>query len=245
MEDIMTIVWKELKELWHARGGMRSRLLSYLPLLLVFGVILPLQEREAWVNSPLAGIFSIVLPFILAGGAVADSFAGERERHTLETLLATRLSDRDIFLGKVLACVIYSITIVWASMLLSLIALNVARGTSRPFFYPGAVLIMIVFGTILSSLFIATIGVFISLRAPTARAAAQVFSVATLVLFVGGPLLLQALPASAKDTLLQILSTANLNLVGIVVGLVTLALDIILLAIGIARFQRRRLILED
>lgn len=245
MEDIVTIVWKELKELWHARAGMRSRLLAYVPLLFVFGVVLPLQEREAWVNGPLAGIFAMVLPFILAGGAVADSFAGEKERHTLETLLATRLSDRDIFLGKVLACVIYSITIVWSSMLLSLVSLNVTRGTGPFFFYTNAVLLMIVIGALLSSVLTAAIGVFVSLRAPTVRAAAQVFSVITLVLFVGGPLLLQTLPASAKEDFLQVLSTVNLNLVGIVVGLVVLALDMILLALGIARFQRKRLILAD
>jgi len=245
MDDIMTIFWKELKELWHARGGLRTRLLTYLPLLLVFGVVLPLQEREAWVDGPLAGIFAIVLPFILAGGAVADSFAGERERHTLETLLATRLSDRDIFLGKVLACVTYSVALVWASMLLSLVTLNVVKGSGPFFLYRNAILLMIVVGALLSSMLTAAIGVFVSLRAPTVRAAAQWFSVITLVLFVGGPLLLQALPPSAKEALLQILNTVNLNLVGIVLALVALALDIVLLALGIARFQRTRLILEE
>lgn len=243
MEDIKIVVWKELKELWYAKGEKRARLLAYLPILFIFGIVMPLQEREAWVNGPLAGIFSIVLPFILAGGAVADSFAGERERHTLETLLATRLSDRDIFLGKVLACVIYSLTLVWGAMLLSLISLNVTRGSGPLFFYGSAISCMIVVGAILSSVFTAVVGVFVSLRAPTARAAAQVFSVATLVLFVGGSFLIQALPASVKNALLRMLSTAHWNLIGIAVALIMLVLDIALLAWGIARFQRTRLIL--
>jgi ABC-2 type transport system permease protein len=244
VNDVVTIVWKELKEWWQTRGSLRSRLLSYLPMIFIFGVFLPLQEREAWVESPLAGIFSLILPFILAGGAVADSFAGERERHTLETLLATRLSDRDIFLGKVLATVIYSTSVVWASMLVSLIALNVTRGAGPLFVYSGPILAMITVGCILTGLLTAAIGVFVSLRAPTVRAAAQVFSLVTLVVFVGGPFLLQALPNSIKFSIIQVLSTTNFTVVGIVAAVAVLALDVALLAMGIARFQRTRLILE-
>jgi len=244
MNDVMTIVRKELKEFWQARGTLRSRLLSYLPIPLIFGVFLPLQEREAWTETPLAGIFAMILPFVLAGGAVADSFAGERERHTLETLLATRLSDRDIFLGKVLATVIYSVGLVWASMLLSLVTLNVIKGSGPPFIYSGSVLMMITVGAILLSLLIAAIGVFVSLRAPTVRAAAQVFSLVTLVLFVGGPFLLRALPDSVKAVILEALNTADMATVGGAAALIVLAIDTLLLALGIARFQRTRLILE-
>src|SRR5512137_949446 len=110
MTDVVTIVAKELKEYWKARGSLRARLIAFLPLLFIFGVYFPLQQREMWTQAPFVpGVYFMWLPFVLAGGTAADSFAGERERHTLETLLATRLSDRDIFLGKVLAIVIYSL----------------------------------------------------------------------------------------------------------------------------------------
>lgn len=244
MNDIMTVVWKELKELWQARASMRSRLFSFLLFPLIFGVFLPLQERETWVDGPLAAIFSLVLPFILAGGAVADSFAGERERHTLETLLATRLSDRDIFVGKVVAVVVYSSGLVWLSMLLSLITLNVTRGSGPLFVYSGFTLLVIVVGAILMSLLNAAAGVFVSLRAPTVRAAAQVFSVFTLIVFVGGPLLLRALPPSARQWIGQAIAGTNLAVAGLVAAAIVLAIDIVLLALGIARFQRTRLILE-
>ena len=244
MSDIVTIVWKELKELWQARSSPSARLLSYLPILLVFGVFLPLQQRESWLDTPLPGVFSIVLPFILAGGAVADSFAGERERHTLETLLASRLSDQDIFLGKVLATVIYSVGLVWACMVLSLITLNVTARSGRLVLYSAPVLWMIALGPVLMSLLTAAVGVFISLRAPTVRAAAQVFSIFTLVVFVGGPLLLQALPESAKEALAQTLFTTNWTIVGLVAALMILAIDVLLLALGVARFKRARLIID-
>lgn len=244
MNDMLTIVSKELKEYVMARGSVRLRLLTFLPILLIFGVFLPLQQRDAWTQGPLAGVFPIVLPFILTGGAVADSFAGERERHTLETLLATRLSDRDIFLGKVLAAVLYSLSLVWACTLLSLFTLNITKGSQPFFIYAESVLITIVIGSILSSVLIAGIGVLVSLRAPTVRAAAQIFSLVTLVLFVGGPFLLQALPNSAKAWILQTFSSTNVAVIGVIAAAIVLVIDVMLLAIGIARFQRTRLILE-
>jgi ABC-2 type transport system permease protein len=104
MNDVLIVMIKELNEFWRARGGMRSRVASFLPIFFIFGVFWPLQGREAWVSVPfLPGLLFMLLPLTLAGGTAADSFAGERERHTLETLLSTRLSDRDIFAGKVLA----------------------------------------------------------------------------------------------------------------------------------------------
>jgi len=245
MNDILIIVKKELKEFWKARGGLRSRLLSFLPLLLVFGVYMPLQEREAWTETPIVpGIFFVVLPLILAGGTAADSFAGERERNTLATLLATRLSDRDIFLGKVMATVTYCVSLVWACALISLVTLNVTRG-ARPFYmYRPSVLLLATVGAVLVSLLMTAIGVLVSLKAASVRQAAQLFSLATLALFLGGPLLLQALPDSAKASIEVAVVTTNFNAVGLVAAGGLLIIDIVLLLIGIARFQRTRLILE-
>lgn len=45
----------------------------------------------------------LILPLMTASVVAADSFAGERERKTLEALLYTPTSDRELFLGKVLA----------------------------------------------------------------------------------------------------------------------------------------------
>lgn len=246
MNDILTIVTKELKEFWKARGSLRARVLSFLPLLVIFGIYFPLQQREMWMEAPFVpGFYFMWLPFVLAGGITADSFAGERERHTLETLLATRLSDRDIFLGKVLAIVIYSLSVTWAAAGLAWITLNVTRDGGPYFWYGAAGLALIVGGGLLVSLLMTAIGVLASLRAASVRAAAQWFSVITLVVFIGGPLLLQALPASVMQPIVRRLETANLTVVGLAAALLVLALDVALLAVGIARFQRTRLILEE
>lgn len=246
MNDIMTIVWKELKELWHASGGLRARLLSHLSILFVFGVFIPLQERNTWTQGPLAGgvLFFLLMPVVFAGSWVADSFAGERERRTLETLLATRLSDRDIFLGKVLATMIYSVGLVWSCALLSLITLNATRGSRPIYIYNAPTLAVLVIGCVLLSLLTTAIGLLISLRAASARAAAQVFSMVILVLFLGVPFLLQVLPNSAKAWIVRTLSTGNATVIGIAAALTVFVIDISLLALGVVRFQRQRLILE-
>jgi ABC-2 type transport system permease protein len=245
MNDVWIIARKELKEFWKARGSLRARLLSFLPLLLVFGIYLPLQQRQSWTEVPaVSGIWFMMLPLVLAGGTAADSFAGERERHTLETLLATRLSDKDIFLGKVLATVLYCVGITWSCALLGWIALNATKGSQPWFMYTAPVLALITVGSALVSLLMTAVGVLVSLRAASVRAAAQVFSLVTLVLFIGLPVLLQALPASVKEAVGQALVGANWTMVGLIAAGVVLLADLALLALGVARFQRPRLILE-
>ena len=72
-------------------GGIRS---GILPMVIVplglLGVMLPWQMGRAWIESPLSLAVWAWMPLMLMAGLIADSFAGERERHTLETLLASR-----------------------------------------------------------------------------------------------------------------------------------------------------------
>ena len=246
MNDVSIVVWKELKEFWRARGGLRARLVSFLPIFVVFGIFWPLQGRAAWVTVPfLPGLLFMLLPLTLAGGTAADSFAGERERHTLETLLSSRLSDRDIFAGKVLATTLYCTGLVWACALVALTTINASRGSAPIFLYSSVSMLLITVGTVLLALLMTSIGVLVSLRAATVRAAAQTFSLVTLLVFVGVPLLMQVLPPQLQASLAEALSTTNMTFIGTCAGLVVLAVDVALLAVGVARFQRTRLILEE
>ena len=105
--DVLTVAWKEWRELFQLGGSHRGGRFSLVILIGVFGVFLPLQSGAEWVQSPATVFYWGWVPLMLVGSAVADSFAGERERHTLETLLASRLPDRAILLGKMLAAVAY------------------------------------------------------------------------------------------------------------------------------------------
>ena len=99
MQDIATIVWKELKEYMGQGEGRRAGPMR-LAFIVVIGVLFAARSptfgaswKTVWIMAYMANVIAL--------SVVPDSFAGERERHTLETLLASRLSDRAILLGKV------------------------------------------------------------------------------------------------------------------------------------------------
>lgn len=54
----------------------------------------------------MVGVLLAGLPLVLSAIMIAESLAGERERRTLETLLASRLSERAILLRKMSAAVL-------------------------------------------------------------------------------------------------------------------------------------------
>lgn len=83
--DILTMMWKEWKEILNW-GGRRGRL-GIVLFVVVFGVALPWQMGRAWIASPIALAYWAWVPLFMVTTVTADAFAGERERHTLETLL--------------------------------------------------------------------------------------------------------------------------------------------------------------
>ncbi|MFW9926681.1 MAG: ABC transporter permease [Candidatus Thorarchaeota archaeon] len=65
--------------------------------------------------SPLIGIVAIIPASLIA----ANAFVGEREQNTLEPLLCTPLTDRELIIGKVLSSFIPSIALLLGSILVS------------------------------------------------------------------------------------------------------------------------------
>ena len=68
--------------------------------------IVSLPEREQIVVLVLGYLLSpllLVIPLMVSAVLAADAFAGEKERRTLEGLLLLPISDRDLFLAKVLS----------------------------------------------------------------------------------------------------------------------------------------------
>ncbi len=243
IQDLAAMIWKELKEFF-ASGGGRGRYIGLI-VLGVFGVILPLGSgSRAWVASPIPTIlYGLYLPVILILSVGADSFAGERERHTLETLLASRLPDQAIFFGKLLAITIFG----WGqSLLAALVALVIINIKS-----PGALTLYsapntlgIVFIGLLAALVGAAASSLVSLRAATVRQAQQMLSIGLLVIIFGTTFGLQALPAQTRAQLLGRLATTDLTTIGLEAA-ATLALLAALLTVwAMALFRRARLILN-
>jgi ABC-2 type transport system permease protein len=73
----------------------------------------------------------MMIPFFLMVAIInsmvtsANSFVGEKERNTLETLLFAPISIKDMFLGKVLASLIPTLGITFAAFMLTFIIVNV------------------------------------------------------------------------------------------------------------------------
>lgn len=240
--DIWTIVWKEWKEVLLQRGATRRGWLNLAVLVAVFGVFLPLQTGRAWVTSPMVLAAWAWVPMILVTNVIADAIAGERERHTLETLLASRMPDQAILLGKVLAAVLYGWGVAMVNLILGLITVNVAHWSGRVLWYPA---ITAVGGPLLSlgmAGLAAGAGVLVSLRAPTVRQAQQTMGVTTMLL-VWLPILgMTLLPKSWQANLARAQVQPDRALV---LALVLLAVaDGVLVTIARARFRRSRLILD-
>lgn len=269
MSDLLTVAHKELREIIGG-GGKRGSMIRELIFVLLFGVFFPLSQAEAWRSGAVPSVFVFMIPLFLAGPYVADTFAGERERKTLETLLATRLPDRSIYLGKILAVCTYAWAITLLIVIASLVALNVSgagadeaaaraadavtgaaagRGdgeASGLYLYPLPVWIATLVGSFASALLISGIGTFISLRSETVRAAHQAMMLPLFILIFGGSFgigaLWRALPEETRVSLFQWAS--GVSALEAMIGIVTLLVlvDAFLLRLGVRRFRRSRLI---
>jgi ABC-2 type transport system permease protein len=242
--DISTIIWKEWKEVLLQRGSTRGGIFGILIILGLLGVFMPLQSGPEWLNNPLLVLIWSWLPIFLAINIVADAFAGERERHTLETLLASRLSDRAILLGKIGAAVMYAWGIAVSGMLLGAITINIANPQNGLLFYQGYTFPAGVVLSLLASTLVASLGLMVSLSAPTARAAYQRLSIIIIAIWLLPTVVLQFLPDALAAEIFGVLGTVNL---GAVLGwgaAILLAADIVLIAVAMSRFRRARLILE-
>jgi ABC-2 type transport system permease protein len=237
MSDLLTMMWKESKDLLF-QGGWKALIRPVL-LVGILGVYLPLQGGLQWLELSIIELFVVLwIPFSVIISFIGDAIAGERERHTLETLLASRISDRAILLGKVIATVGYAWGMALFGLLLGLLLVNLFSGNgSWAFYHPLDVLLETLALSLLTCLLGASAGVLISLRSATVRQAQQILGIGTFVLIFGGIFILRALPANFVSSL----SYSQFLLLAI--GFFTV-LDAILLGLSLIIFQRSRLILS-
>jgi len=242
MHDVLTVFWKEGKEILEMNGprGGFIRLLIWFG---VFGVFLPLELGEAWLSSPAALLLWVWFPIFVVANTTAGTVAGEREHHTLETLLASRLPDRAVLFGKVWAAVAYGWLLTLGSIVMGVITVNlVMPGAFRfpaPLLAAGGPLL-----SLLAAITAAGIGVHVSLYAPTVRQAQQTLSLATLLLFLVPTFGAQALPSGMRARLAAAVSDLPAGRAVVAAAFVLAFLDAILLAAAAARFRRERLILD-
>jgi ABC-2 type transport system permease protein len=235
LSDIWTMMWKEWKDLLF-RDKWKG-LMRHLLFIGILGIALPWLVGSPWLTLP-AGAMLVVLyiPFMFILSFMGDAIAGERERHTLETLLASRMPARVILLGKVIATVGYAWGMAFAGLLLGLVWVNLVNGQGTWMFYrPLDLFIEWLILILMVVLLAANAGVLISLRVETVRQAQQTLQVGLLALVIAAILILRALPESFFSSL----SYSQIMVIGIVV--VSL-LDAIFFGLALTSFQRSRLI---
>jgi len=240
--DIWTVIWKEWRELVFQRGSLRGILLSLLPSVLIFGIFLPAQVGRVWVESPASIILWGWLSMLPVTAIIADAFAGERERHTLETLLASPLSARAILFGKVGAVVSYAWVLTFIILLVGMITVNVIDGRGM-LLYPLEIAVAGAILGLLTATLSASIGVIVSLRAATVKQAAQQLVFGSIALTWLPLFGLSLLPTQVQENLGELAKTGSTTIFLVsVFGLI--ALDLGLLILAMARFKRSRLILD-
>jgi ABC-2 type transport system permease protein len=242
LDDILTIMWKERKSMFRYQGS-RSRYLLVLLSPILLATVFPWQWGPDWVEEIPSVILSVVVAVILVGITIPESFAGERERHTLNTLLASRLSDRAILFGKMGISIVFAWGVTLAVLLLSLVTVNVAHWDGELLLYTPTVIIAdLVLSFLMATLF-ASAGVLISMRSETVQQAAQIL----MAIFLVPIMLLQVIAMVFRNQLNDLLGDSLSHLDGTQVLLVVTGVLLLLtagvLAAAVARFRRSRLFL--
>ena len=243
MRDIWTVMWKELKELFARQGRFSGGITNFILVLVVFGVVMPWQLGRAWVDSPMMLLYWGWVPLTLLSNVVIDAFAGERERHTLETLLASRLPDRAILFGKMLAAIAYGLAVTVCSLVLGIVTVNILVGQGALLLYPAATLAGALVASVLGATLIAGLGVLVSLHSASVRQASQMMGVAVLLVGLAPGLAIRGIAqywkAQAHTT-----NPFEMAILGFAMIAVFVVVDAGLIGATMMRFRRSRLLLD-
>jgi len=234
MRRLSVLLLKEWRE--SLRNKMVLFGVIFLPLFFVaFSVYMVIQGGGT--DDPVAQIvlfntslmYFLILPVIIPLAIAVYSIVGEKEQTTLEPLLATPISDLELFLGKALASVLPALAINWLAFGLFLGATRVFVG-AVPLQTLTAPWLASIFGlSPLLAFFSVLVTMLVSSRASDARAAYQFSSFAVL------PGVIPLIIYSTRKTLV------DLALVGLE-GAVLLAVGVILLYFAIRLFRREQIL---
>jgi ABC-2 type transport system permease protein len=248
--DTWTVMLKEWREYLAGTGQGGGRGRGIIALLLIIGVIsvlLPLQMgRQLFSTAAPVIVDGLYLPIIILLNLVADSFAGERERHTLETLLASRLSDRAILFGKVGAAVAFGWSLALLAALVQAMVANLSPSNAGGglAFYPLGSVVAIVVLALVTALLASSAGCLVSLRASSTRQAQVNLGVGFMVLIFVPFIVIQLLPRPAQSGIDAALHSASPGLLFLIFTGVLLVIDLVLVLVALLLFQRTRLILS-
>lgn len=231
--DAWTVTRKELAEIFGDPLARRGAVVQGLVIIIGLGILATRAMAPLWLaGSPEAILLFLVLPSVIAGSIAADAFAGERERRTLETLLATPLADGTIVAGKAAAALIAALATAVITLLLAIVTVNVKAHLGGVFLPAPVIWIGVVLGVLASSCMTTAAAIAMSLRTPVARSVQQM----TSLLFVVPIMVIGSLGESLGFTFTWS-HVFELIVVGLILGLAGLDL-------AARRFHRDRLFVK-
>ncbi len=175
--------------------------------------------------------FYLLMPGIMPTLIAAYSIAGEKKNDTLEPMLATPVRTTDILLGKTLAAVIPAVLLTWASFLVYMLLVN--GFTAGMFAMPLLPNLLWATALLITGPLLAVLSVYasvlVSARLSDVRAAQQVSAV--LVVPIMGLFVLQLFGWVTLSVNVLLAVSAGL-----------LVVDIVLIMLGSAVFQREEIL---
>jgi len=234
MHRLRVILLKEWRE--SLRNKMVLFGVAFLPVLLV-GVSVYMVVAGGGIDDPIAQIvlfntslmYFLLLPVIIPLAISVYSIVGEKDQATLEPLLATPITDLELFLGKALASVIPALAINWICFGAFVGITAVLLGGLPPHVLTVPWLVAIFGLSPLLSLFAVAVTMLVSSRASDARAAYQISSFAVL------PGIIPLIVYTSRRTLV------NLALVGLE-AIVLFLISAVLLYFAIRIFRREQIL---
>lgn len=238
MRDTLVVTRKEFRE----QLRQRRDVLRYIWFAVVFGGLFPLSNLGQSVQALAAGSLPWLAyaGMVTASGTTVGAFFLERQRGTLETLLATPLPDLAIFAGKVIFGLFISLLSVLTAVIVELLAVNTAllvapqslKGASGAFNFPPLLYFALFVTGPHVLLYVISAGTLISLRVRSIRTAN----------LLG---LLSALPLAVPLGLVSLVAQPGLNW-GFVIALTCAmaAVDAVALRVALGLFSRETVVLN-
>jgi ABC-type Na+ efflux pump permease subunit len=175
--------------------------------------------------------FFLIIPLMVASIIGASSFAGEKERKTLESLLYTPVTDAELMLGKTLSAFVPSVAVTWASFIVYTLVVNALGypAFGRVFFPNLTWLVLMIWVVPSMSFFGLGVIVLVSSKAKGSQEAQQ----------IGGMVVVPVLLL----VFLQVFGVVYLSLsFALLLGLAFLVIDYFLIRLGARAFVREDII---